>query len=68
MTSVDIPIEYLALGEASDRAVIYVHDLPNIIAHHLERMADRQVGSDWPNGYVRELLLAEADALRDGAV
>lgn len=67
MTAVDIPVQYLALGEASDRAVVYVHDLPELIAHHLERMAGRHLGSSYPNAYIRSLLNAEADALRGGA-
>lgn len=62
MNSLGIPSRYIYHDE-SESEVIYLGELPDVLAFYLERMADRFRGEE-----LHEILLAEADALRAAVI
>lgn len=63
MSHFHVPSRFVYRDE-SERDMVGLDDLPDVIAFYLEQVADRYRASDTHEMLVRELLLAEADALR----
>lgn len=67
LSGMDIPAR-LVHFEESGRAVVYLHDIPELVACHLEHLAGH-IDLDivpMPGAVVRGLLLGEAEGLRGG--
>lgn len=58
-----IPSRFISYDELDDK-VIHLDDLPDVIAFYLEHLASHYPGEEMHEMLTRELLRAEADALR----